>query len=77
MNLHGYRIVPDRTARKPRLERVTFSGGRNVSAAQRNAKRLADARRVYIAGDMIIVPAWYAPEFTAQLTRALAARRTP
>ncbi len=65
----GYRIVAERHFHKPRPERDTFSGGRNLSAMARNAKRLAEAKKVFVmhAPPTIIVPAWYVDEFVAEL----------
>jgi hypothetical protein len=65
----GYRIVAERHLRKPRLERERFSGGRNLSAAERNRKRLADAKKVFaLHGQrVIVVPDWFVDEFIAEL----------
>lgn len=73
-DLGGYRIVLERHFRKPRLERETFSGGRNLSAIVRNRKLLADAKKVFVLHGtrMIVVPEWFADEFVAGLCDKLA-----
>lgn len=53
-------FVSKRVGAEPRLERDTFSGGVNLSARERNHKRLGDACRVYqvasVPGRLIVAP---------------------
>jgi hypothetical protein len=64
-------VVPVNSLRKPRQERVRFSGGYNISAQERNAKALSAAKVVYRIGNDIHVPGWYYPEFARELEIAL------
>lgn len=71
-----WRIVVNRFLPKPRLEPTTFSGGRNLSAMARNAKRIEEARRIVFdhSNGTVIVPEWFLPEFKrAMAEKGLAA----
>lgn len=53
---------------RPWLERTTFSGGRNLSAEERNAARLREWReglRVYQVGRDVFIPEELREEFEA------------
>jgi hypothetical protein len=65
----GYRVHCVKGLKKPRLERETFSGGRNLSAIARNKELLARASMVYVGGGMIHVPEWIMPEFLRATAR--------
>lgn len=52
---HGFELITSRhLSVRVWRERDTFSGGVNLSARERNAKRIADSQRVYVMGNKII-----------------------
>jgi hypothetical protein len=71
MDFHGLELYfsPELDIAPPKLERSCFSGGRNLSAEERNQQRLGDWDRrrreqfpkAYRMGNKLILPMWTRP----------------